>query len=182
MEDIIQTPHPSLRQISESVPVEKIHSTEVQAVIKKMKQALTSQDDGVAIAAPQIGVLLRIFVISGRAFDVDEDGTENLPAKQTSPDLVFINPVITNHSQKKEEMEEGCLSVRWKYGWVKRYTKATISAYNEYGEKVSRGGSGLIAQIFQHEIDHLDGILFIDKADDIKDLPAEDRPTNEKSN
>ena len=68
-------------------------------------------------------------------------------------------------------MEEGCLSVRWKYGKVMRSEKATITAYDENGKKFSRGATGLIAQIFQHETDHLDGVLFIDKADNIVDLP-----------
>ena len=70
-------------------------------------------------------------------------------------------------------MPEGCLSVRWLYGRTLRYTKASIEAYDKKGKKFSRGASGLLAQIFQHETDHLKGILFIDHAEDIKEeLPA----------
>ena len=69
-------------------------------------------------------------------------------------------------------MEEGCLSVRDIYGKVKRYQKATISAYDENGKKFTMGGSGLLAQVFQHECDHLEGVLFIDKAISIEKLPG----------
>ena len=66
---------------------------------------------------------------------------------------------------------EGCLSVRWLYGKVSRATRASVRAYDEHGEPFTRGASGLLAEIFQHEVDHLDGILFIDKARDIRDIP-----------
>ena len=86
-------------------------------------------------------------------------------------DLVFINPEIINLSKKKRKMEEGCLSVRWLYGQVNRHEKVTIKAYDENGKLMTVGASGLLAQIFQHEIDHLNGILFIDKAENVRDLP-----------
>ncbi len=70
-------------------------------------------------------------------------------------------------------MPEGCLSVRWLYGEVERSTNATIEAYDENSVKFTRGAGGLLAQIFQHETDHLDGILFIDKARNIMDLPPD---------
>jgi peptide deformylase len=87
---------------------------------------------------------------------------------------VFINPEILKASKKKSKMEEGCLSVRWLYGNVDRHEKITISAYDEKGEKKTFGAGGLLAQIFQHEIDHLEGILFIDKAENLRDLPPEE--------
>jgi peptide deformylase len=71
-------------------------------------------------------------------------------------------------------MEEGCLSVRWLYGKVPRSTRASITALNEKGEKISRGASGLLAQIFQHECDHLNGILFTDKADEVWEMTEEE--------
>ena len=88
--------------------------------------------------------------------------------------LVFINPVVTKISKDKAWLEEGCLSVRYKYGKIERAVKATVAALDENGKKFTRGGSGLLAQIFQHETDHLEGVLFIDKAIDVKDiLPKE---------
>ena len=82
-------------------------------------------------------------------------------------DLFFINPKISKLSREKDWVPEGCLSVRWLYGMTFRSKKATITAYDENCKKFTRGASGLLAQIFQHECDHLDGILFVDRALDI---------------
>jgi peptide deformylase len=141
-------------------------------VIADMHEALSTQDDGVAIAAPQIGVSKRIFIVSRRVFLMDRDGNWVRPKEELDnyDDVVFINPVILNRSKKQEWMPEGCLSVRWKYGRVARATKATVRAYNEKGEEFTRNGSGLWAQIFQHEIDHLNGLLFIDKAKHVEQV------------
>ena len=70
-------------------------------------------------------------------------------------------------------MPEGCLSVRWLYGKVSRAEKARVRAYDETGKLFEMGGSGLLAQVFQHETDHLNGVLFVDTAIDIEDLPPE---------
>jgi peptide deformylase len=67
-------------------------------------------------------------------------------------------------------MEEGCLSVRPLFGKVRRATRATIEAYNEHGEKFTMEGSGLLAHVFQHETDHLEGVLFIDKAKNLREV------------
>jgi peptide deformylase len=172
MTDILPQNEPVLREIAQDVPLSEITSPQIQKVLKNMKTALDSQEDGVAIAAPQIGAPLRIFLISGAVMDMikeQETGIQGPPTK----DLVFINPVISKLSKTSAWMEEGCLSVRYWYGKVKRATKATITAYDENGIKFTRGGSGIMAQIFQHETDHLNGILFTDKAKDLEDLPPE---------
>lgn len=175
MVKIVQKEDPVLRGKAQNVPAKDIGSPAINKIISEMKAALESQDDGVAIAAPQIGVPMRIFVVSKKVFDFlkDESGEEAPAEKTPNEDLVFINPSITKTSKTKQLMEEGCLSVRWLYGKVERSTKATVEAYDEKGKKFSRGGSGLLAQIFQHEMDHLDGVLFIDKAKEIEDLPPE---------
>jgi peptide deformylase len=144
-----------------TIPTADIKSSHIKQVIADMKAALKTQADGVAIAAPQIGVPLRIFVVAQRA------------SKQLTEDTVFINPEFVRIGKKKEELSEGCLSVRWKYGLVKRATSATVRAYNANGNEFVMSGRGLLAQIFQHEIDHLDGVLFIDKATHIQDIPPE---------
>lgn len=166
---IVQDGNPVLRACAQAVPLKDISSAKIQKIISDMKKAMESQKDGVAIAAPQIGVPLRIFIVSD--IIMKEADAEY---KSIGRDLVFINPEITRLSRGKHEVEEGCLSVRWKYGKVSRSIKATVSGHNELGEKVVRGASGLLAQVFQHETDHLDGVLFIDKAFDIKDMPPED--------
>ena len=159
MTDIIQSPHKTLRSVAEPVKAEDIGEAKLGGIIEKMKKALHAEDDGVAIAAPQIGVPLCIFVVSQKAIP-----------KATS-DTVFINPKIVRLGKKKEMMSEGCLSVRWKYGLVKRSTTATVKALNAQGNEFVMSGKGLLAQIFQHETDHLNGVLFIDKATNIEDLP-----------
>ncbi|MBP6857764.1 MAG: peptide deformylase [Candidatus Pacebacteria bacterium] len=159
MPGIIQSPHATLRSIAKEVSASEIKSKEIKDVVEKMKELLHGEDDGVAIAAPQIDVPLRIFVVSKRA----------LP--KALEDMVFINPVITKLGKKKEMVSEGCLSVRWKYGMVKRSLTATVRATNMEGNEFVMSGKGLLAQIFQHETDHLNGVLFIDKAVDVEDLP-----------
>ena len=102
-----------------------------EKIISDMKEALSTQKDGVAIAAPQIGISLRIFVVSDSILkEADKD------YKSIGKDIVFINPEIVKLSRQKVDIEEGCLSVRWKYGKVKRSVKTTIKGYNENGEIV----------------------------------------------
>jgi peptide deformylase len=190
---IVQKGDPVLRELAQPVPLKDITSPRIQKIIADMQVALAGEDDGVAIAAPQIGVPLRIFVVSGPTLhealtsisEKEAAAAEKSPKKKTakkSPketatppheDIVFINPVITKLSRIKESMDEGCLSVRWLYGRVIRSAKATVRAYNERGEVFERGASGLLAQIFQHETDHLDGVLFSDKATNLEEVPPE---------
>ncbi len=163
---ILQKDSPVLREIAKEVPQKVIGTKKIQNIIERMKIAMHREEDGVAIAAPQIGESLRIFVVSGQVQAMKDKDKEKV-----YPDLVFINPEITKLSKKKKSMEEGCLSVRWLYGKVVRHERASIKALDEHGNKVARGASGLLAQIFQHEVDHLDGVLFTDKASDLEDLP-----------
>lgn len=176
MVEIVQNGHKVLREVAKPVEESEIKSAKIKKILKDMKDALFSQADGVAIAAPQIAVPLRIFVVSGKVFDEDFMRGEGLQTKikPDFKDLVFINPIIKKISKDKKSMTEGCLSVRPFYGKVRRASRATVEALNENGEKFSMGGSGLLAQIFQHEIDHLDGILFIDKASDLREQNEED--------
>lgn len=175
---IVQNGDPVLRLIAKEVPLSDITKPKIQKILEDMKNALHSQDDGVAIAAPQIGVSYRIFVVSGRIFDENfVRGTKPNPASQVKTshkDLVFINPIFKKISKDHKLMAEGCLSVRPLYGKVRRATKATMEAYDENGNKFTKSGSGLLAHIFQHETDHLDGILFIDKARDIHESTGEE--------
>jgi peptide deformylase len=185
---IVQNGDPVLRELAQTVPIKDIPTPRIQGIIADMKMALAGQKDGVAIAAPQIAVPLRIFVVSGAvlasAEEIHSDQVKKKPSSDTSvaetepKDMIFINPEIIKLSRDKSDVEEGCLSVRWLYGKVKRANKATIRGYDETGKRILRGASGLLAQVFQHETDHLNGVLFIDKAHDVQDLP----PENEKRN
>jgi peptide deformylase len=167
MATLVKQEHPALHTIAEEIPVEEISSPRIQKLIKDMRKALDTYNidgfNGVAIAAPQIGVPLRLFLVHNTSTDKRD--------KDTIPDLVAINPILVKISKKKHLVGEGCLSVGEKYGYgaIKRSTHATLRAYDEKGNEYERGASGLLAQIFQHEVDHLDGILFIDRAEEVWD-------------
>ena len=162
--DIVQTPHEALQTASPEVSLGMIPSPEIKDIISRMKKALNDTDDGVAIAAPQIGENVRIFAVSPKIF---EDPSQE--------HLIYINPKIIKSSKKKHWVDEGCLSVRWKYGQTHRHQQATVEALSENGEKFVRQGSGLLAQIFQHEIDHLDGIIFTDHARHVKEYDPQEQ-------
>ena len=153
-----------LRLHARPVAQEEYNSVFLRDVIISMKKALAKEHDGVAIAAPQIAVGLRLFVVAASAYEED--------AKHKP--LVFINPKISKRSKKTAIMQEGCLSVRWIYGKTKRSLACTIEAYDEEGKKFTYGGNGLLAHIFQHEIDHLDGVLFIDHGFDLEEYTEEE--------
>jgi peptide deformylase len=161
MKAILQVPDQVLRRTAALVPVADIKKKNIQTLIAEMQAAVDREEDAVAIAAPQLGESVRIFVVSKKV------------NKKFTEDLVFINPEIIRLGKKKETMQEGCLSVRWKYGDVKRATTASVRALNIEGNEFVMNGRGLLAQIFQHEVDHLNGILFIDTAKDVKDMPPE---------
>lgn len=166
---IVQKGHPALHRPADTVPIHEITSKKIQKVIADMKKALATQSDGVGLAAPQIGIPLRIFIVSGRIFDESFERGKGISEAQQEPDLVFINPEITKLSKKAAWLSEGCLSVRPLYGEVKRSLNATVRAYDEHGVLFERGAGGLLAHIFQHEVDHLDGVLFVDKARNIEE-------------
>jgi len=185
MNGIVQKDNKVLRKIAKPVAIEDIKSRKVETIIRRMEKALDGQEDGVAIAAPQIGENLRIFVISKRLFELMEkekikskkSKRENLEEfkkeKLNFKDMIFINPEILKYSKKKMLAEEGCLSVRWLYGKVERSEKILIRAYDENGKLFTMGGTGLLSQAFQHEIDHLNGILFTDKATGLREMKPE---------
>lgn len=142
---IIQEGDAVLRK--KAAAVENPKSPEIRKLIKDMITAMKAAN-GVGLAAPQVGVSLQIFTI-------DIEGKT----------LVFINPEIKDISKESGPFEEGCLSVKEIWGPVVRPKKLTIKALNENGEQVKIRAKGLLARVIQHEVDHLNGILFIDKAE-----------------
>lgn len=132
--------------------VADISDAEIQRLIEDMQETLTIAKNGIGIAAPQVGRNLRVFVVS--------------PALGLNQ-IVFINPVITKISEKAKLMDEGCLSVPSLYGKIKRAESLKIEAFNQNGRKFKMKADGLVAQLFQHEVDHLNGTLFKDKAETI---------------
>lgn len=172
MKPIVQDGDPVLRESAKPVPDELFGTPELVSILKDMEEALEREPDGVALAAPQIGVPYRIFIVR---FDRTRPPQEPL----ASPELgVFINPVFTNISRRREEMDEGCLSVRHVYGKTLRHERATVRAKDASGKVFERGGGGLLAQIYQHETDHLDGTLFTDHAMDLVTYERSHEPTS----
>jgi len=146
MEILTGDKNPILRQKSQ--PVEHL-TKEVRDLIIQMKKIMEN-NNGVGLAAPQINVSLRVIVC-----EVDNKF------------YAFINPEIIKSSKKASSIEEGCLSLPDIYGEVKRPERIILKAINSNGKKIKLKAFGLLARIIQHEIDHLNGILFIDKAKNI---------------
>jgi peptide deformylase len=169
-----QEENPALRETAKDIPIEEIKSAKIQDLIEEMKELLAKENFGVALAAPQLGESIKLFIISGRAIardkrnasDENDNDEEDPPAL---PDQVYINPEILKMSRTKKNKHEGCLSIRGIWGIVPRAEKATIKAYDEEGRLFTRGASGFLAHVYQHEMDHLNGILYIDKAKEIYD-------------
>ena len=160
MAKLVTLNHPALHAIAEEITSAEFSDGTLTKILKDMRSALHGYKvDGftaVAIAAPQIGVSKRIFMIEDQSKDRD-----------ALPHMIAINPKIVKYSKKTHEVGEGCLSVPNYYGIVKRSTNVTLRAYDEHGKVFERGAGSLLAQIIQHEYDHLDGILFTDRAEKV---------------
>lgn len=144
MSKIITYPNEILRKRSKKIS--NLRDSQIQKLAQALKE-LMKEEDGLGLAAPQIGSNLRLIAIN----------TKN-------GDQIFINPKIYWKTFfKKEILEEGCLSVPDVFGLVKRSKKVWLKYQNLSGEKIKIMAEGLLARVFQHEIDHLNGILFIDK-------------------
>jgi len=149
--EVLTHPNDELRKMSRPVSQEELRSKEMQDLIDDMITSM-KEENGVGLAAPQIGKHLRILIAQTR------NGAK-----------VFVNPKIIAHSDKLMESTEGCLSIPGVWGLVDRFTTVKVKANNRHGEPVRLKADSLLSTIFQHEIDHLDGILFIDKAKKILD-------------
>jgi peptide deformylase len=159
-DSLIVLPNPHLRQKSKRIPV---ITPEVRDVIKAMVEATIDWEDsrahevGVALAAIQIDKPYRVVIIRN-----------NFEDKEDKSFSIFINPEITKLDGELEEDFEGCLSVADIYGKVPRYNSVRIRAMDENGEQVRVKAKGFLARVFQHEIDHTNGVVFVDH---IKDKP-----------
>jgi peptide deformylase len=154
-----------LRHNAKDVLKSEFGKPELKKILDHMKEAMEKENDGVAIAAPQIGILKKIFLVKEDAYNVNNKESKWKP-------LIFINPKIIKASKKMMSVEEGCLSVRPLYGTAIRHVSVTIEAQDFNGAKFTFGASNLIAQIFQHECDHLEGVLFIDHAENIQEMES----------
>jgi peptide deformylase len=148
---VLTLPNDRLRVKSRELSAAEIASSDIQNLIIEMK-ATMKQENGVGLAAPQIGQPIRLII-----------------AQTLNGNEAFINPKIISTSNRLVDSEEGCLSIPGVWGLVKRHRGVTVQAINAAGEHIEVKATGLLAIIFQHEIDHLDGILFIDRAYTLKE-------------
>ena len=173
MKEIVQDGAPVLREIAKPVPDSMFGSSELSQLIADMTESLDHYPEGVAIAAPQIGVSYRLFLVrKDRTLPSYGNAKDGKPPPEIKPEVeVYINPEIVKTSRKKAKADEGCLSVHGVYGTTKRHERVTIKARGADGSHIQRGAGGLMAQIFEHEVDHLNGILFIDNVEHLIRIP-----------
>ncbi len=166
MKEIVQDGAPVLRATAKPVPKKLFGTPELAAIIADMAVALDAELEGVALAAPQLGIPYRMFIVrKDRTLPPAElHKGEPVPPPPPAEVEVYINPEIMKTSRRRALVDEGCLSVRGVYGSTKRHQRVTIRAQRGDGSSFERGAGGIMAQIFEHEIDHLNGILFIDNA------------------
>ncbi len=143
--NIITHPNPNLRNKSHEINEDEILSSDFKELIKNLSQTMIKKD-GIGLAAPQVNIAKRVIIVN----------SNNNAA-------VFINPKIIKKSFLKNKMEEGCLSIPGVYKKVKRYNSVTMQFQDLKAKKQKIKANKLLARILQHEIDHLDGVLFIDK-------------------
>jgi peptide deformylase len=160
-DDIITLPNAHLRQRSKKIG---LVTDEIKAIIEDMKAATIDWENsrahevGVALAGVQIDQMLRLVIIR-----------EDFEDKNNKKFIVFINPEITKYEGEIIEDYEGCLSIKDVYGKVPRYSKVRVKAIDETGKSFRVSAEGFMARIFQHEIDHTNGVVFIDHIKDKAD-------------
>lgn len=143
---IVTMPNPILRKKSIKIDFKKITTKEIKRLCSVMYNTMTNVE-GAGLAAPQISKNIRLIVINNQGVQLN-----------------LLNPKIIKKSWNKIYDNEGCLSIPGVYGKVKRHKKIVCQYFDEIGKKITLNAEGLLARIIQHEVDHLDGILFIDKA------------------
>jgi peptide deformylase len=157
---IYETPDPMLRQIS--TPVDKVDD-EIRALISDMFETMY-EAPGIGLAAVQVGKPIRLLVMDLQE-PADPDDPESPPVKEPR---VFINPEILSHSDREVPYTEGCLSVPDQYAEVMRPDRIRARWLDEHGKSHEQDIDGLLAICLQHEMDHLEGILFIDHLSKLK--------------
>lgn len=158
---ILTDPNPKLR--TKSATVQSV-DTETKQQIHDMLELLRTLP-GYGLAAPQVGIQKRIVIIENNKLD-----DEGNPVEGALPLTILVNPEITKYSKEKCHFEEGCFSVPLYRGDVVRPLKVRVKAMDEHGKEIQINASGLFARVLQHEIDHLEGILFTDLIEDKSEL------------
>ncbi len=161
--EILKMGHPLLQQVAE--PVSEFNTPALEALIFDMFETMAMLD-GAGLAAPQIGVSLRLVI-----FAVEDN--PRYPEVESVPQTVLINPQITVLDETLEQGWEGCLSLPGLRGLVPRYRTIRYTGYNQHGELIEREASGFHARVVLHEVDHLDGILYPQRIQDLRNFGFE---------
>ena len=155
--------HPVLRQPASPVSAKDLQTPALQQFIDDMADTMRDSD-GVGLAAPQVHAPLRIILVEVRNLN------PRYPDQPPIPLTPLVNPEITSRGDTTEEDWEGCLSIPDLRGRVPRYTALTINALNRHGQPVTLEAKDFFARVIQHEIDHLDGVMFLDRMKDFSTL------------
>ena len=164
VQQVIKMGHPLL--IARAAEVENFGTAELDSLITDMKDTMEALN-GAGLAAPQIAVSLRIVI-----FGVS--GNPRYPDADTVPETILINPEISIIGTERESEWEGCLSVPHMRGLVPRYTAIRYRGYDAQGNVIQREAHGFHARVVQHEVDHLDGVLYPTRIENLKDFGFED--------
>jgi peptide deformylase len=159
--------HPVLRKKVRPVPVADITAAPIQRLIDDMAQTMLEYN-GVGLAAPQVHEELRLFV--AQIIRDQDDEEENEDEARKPEVLALINPEIKPAGRQIEEDWEGCLSIPDLRGLVPRYRDISVKGYDRTGRPIELQASGFMARIIQHETDHLDGVLFLDRMKSMESL------------
>ena len=156
--------NPVLRQVAKSVDLNELvgPGSELQTFIDDMIETM-HDEGGVGLAAPQVNRSIQIVVL-------EYAENERYPGEVAIPLTVLVNPVLSDYSPEKKEGWESCLSLADFRGMVPRSTTITLNAYDRFGEKIQKTVSGFEAVVLQHEIDHLKGLVFLDRMKDFTKL------------
>lgn len=160
---VMQLGNPSLRAIAK--PVNDILSPQIQSLIDQMLLTL-QESKGVGLAAPQVGHSLRLIIIASHP-------NQRYPQAPQMEPIAMINPQILNHGDIQQKGWEGCLSVPMIRGLVPRYKEIEVSYEDRQGHQHTTKLTGFVARIFQHEYDHLEGKVFVDRVESSLDLVTE---------
>ena len=164
--EIVQTGNPVLRRVGRELTVEEIKSSAIQKLIGSMRETMRAAP-GVGLAAPQIGESIQLAVIEDRAEYIQNVSAGQLKERHRSviEFHVIINPKITLLADSSAEFFEGCLSIDGYQAVVRRAYRVRVECLNERAEPITIDAEGWYARILQHEIDHLNGKLYIDRMD-----------------
>lgn len=154
--------HPLLRNVASTVSEERLHTKEFQSLIDDLI-ATMRHEDGAGIAAPQVGILDRVFVMEMKE-------NPRYPGEEDFPLHIAVNPEIIQPSPEKTESWEGCLSIPHLRGRLERHKRITLKGIDRNGTAFEMELDGFSAIVAQHELDHLNGILFIDRMESMETL------------